>query len=90
MKRVLRLLRVLRVRCAGARGGLARGRVRSDHSDHLARVVKCRALSGCCVATSLVACPGLSIARELTPLGWEQGCGQFFLGLDNWSIGQFS
>ena len=28
-----------------------------------------RALPGCCVATSLVACPGSSIARELIPLG---------------------
>ena len=38
-------------------------------SDHLDRFVLWRALSGCCVATSLVACPGTSIARELIPLG---------------------
>ena len=29
----------------------------------------CSRSTGCCVATSLVACPGLSIARELIPLG---------------------
>ena len=28
------------------------------HSDHFTKTVKFRALSGCCVATSLVACPG--------------------------------
>ena len=38
-------------------------------SRYLDRFVLWRALSGCCVATSLVACPGLSIARELIPLG---------------------
>ena len=38
-------------------------------SDYLNRFVLWRTLSGCCVATSLVACPGLSIARELIPLG---------------------
>ena len=38
-------------------------------SDHLDRFVLWRALPGCCVATSLVACPGSSIARELIPLG---------------------
>ena len=38
-------------------------------SDYLDRFVLWRTLSGCCVATSLVACPGLSIARELIPLG---------------------
>ena len=36
---------------------------------YVGRTVRCRALSGCCVATSLVACPGLSIAREVIPLG---------------------
>ena len=35
------------------------------HSDHVARIVRCRALSGCCVAASLVASPVLSIAWEL-------------------------
>ena len=39
------------------------------HNPPASEVVKCRALSGCCVATSLVACPGSSIARELIPLG---------------------
>ena len=38
-------------------------------SDYLDRFVLWRTLSACCVATSLVACPGLSIARELIPLG---------------------
>ena len=37
--------------------------------DHLDRFVMWRALSGCYVSTSLVACPGSSIARELIPLG---------------------
>ena len=42
----------------------------SEHlSDHLDRFVLWRVLPGCCVATSLVACPGSSIARELIPLG---------------------
>ena len=46
------------------------------HIDHLARIVRCRALSGCCVATSLVACPGLSNAWELIPWGggWGRHC----------------
>ena len=47
------------------------------HSDHLTRIVRCRALSGCCVATSLMACPGLAIAWELIPLGrgdWGRHC----------------
>ena len=38
-------------------------------SDHLARIVKSRALSGCCMATNLVACLVFSIAWELIPLG---------------------
>ena len=42
-------------------------------SDHLDRFVLWRALPGCCVATSLVACPGSSIARELIP--WGGGIG---------------
>ena len=45
------------------------------HSDHLARIVRCRALSGCCVATSLVASSGLSIAWELIPGGGGGGGG---------------
>ena len=43
----------------------------------LVGLFKCRALSGCCVATSLVACPGLSSAWELILLGggggWDWG-----------------
>ena len=35
------------------------------HSVHIASIVKWRALSGCCMATSLVACPSLAIAWEL-------------------------
>ena len=31
------------------------------HNPPASEVVKCRALSGCCVATSLVACPGTSL-----------------------------
>ena len=42
-------------------------------SAHLDRFVMWRALSGCCVATSLVACPGSSIARELIPWGGGGG-----------------
>ena len=38
----------------------------------------CRALSGCCVATSLVACLGLLTARELILL--EEGGGRGFRG----------
>ena len=39
------------------------------HSDHLARIVRWRALSGCCVATRLarVASPGSSNAWEMIP-----------------------
>ena len=44
------------------------------HSDRSTRIVKCRALSGCCVATNLVACPGSSLAGlELIPLGGRIG-----------------
>ena len=45
------------------------------HSDRLAELVKWRALSGCCLATSLVACPGLSIACEMIPGGGGGGGG---------------
>ena len=45
------------------------------HSDHPARIVRCRALSVCCVATSLVASPGLSVAWELIPGGGGGGLG---------------
>ena len=41
----------------------------------LVGLFKCRALSGCCVATSLVACPGLSSAWELILLGGGGGVG---------------
>ena len=40
---------------------------------HLARIVSCRAVSGCCVATTLLACLGLSIAWEPVPLGGNWG-----------------
>ena len=30
------------------------------------------------------------VAYRLAEARWAQGYGQFFLGLDNWSIGQFS
>ena len=43
------------------------------HKPPASEVVKCRALSGCCVATSLVACPGTSLPGNWSP--WGGGLG---------------
>ena len=44
-----------------ARFVIERLQVWQPHNPPASEVVKCRALSGCCVATNLVACPGTSL-----------------------------